>query len=63
MRGNLLILRESQLFHSDCASRRSIAAGVAGDAAGRGAVHPEGASDIGAGAAGCEHGENLGPFE
>jgi hypothetical protein len=44
-------------------ARRSIAAGVDGDAAGRCAVHPEGASDIGAGAAGCEHAENLGPFE
>jgi len=33
------------------------------DAAGRGAVHPEDASHIGAGAAGGEHGDNLGPFE
>jgi hypothetical protein len=54
-------MRESA-FSWRYAPRRSIAAGVAGDAAGRGAVHPEGASNIGAGAAGCEHGENLGPF-
>jgi len=32
-------------------------------AAGRGAVHPEDVRDIGADAAGGEHGENLGPFE